>query len=82
MNAFFNTQEQSSEDRFFEKLLHLARRDEPLVYTIEQTAAKLQISKSKTYELARQEDFPSVKIGGRVMIPRLKLEEWINQQAE
>lgn len=56
--------------------------DPPLVYTVKQAADKLQMSKSKVYELARQKDFPSVKIGGRVMIPRQKLEEWINQQAE
>lgn len=56
--------------------------NEPLVYTIEQAAEKLQISKSKAYELARQNEIPTVKIGGRVMVPRRRLDEWLNQQSE
>ncbi|GGA56763.1 hypothetical protein GCM10007416_32470 [Kroppenstedtia guangzhouensis] len=82
MDAFFNTQDQSPEYQFLSKIIQLVKNDEPLVYTVKQAADKLQMSKSKVYELARQKDFPSVKIGGRVMIPRQKLEEWINQQAE
>lgn len=78
----FFTDEQRKLNCFFEKMIRLSEQDEPLVYTVEQTAAKLQVSKSKAYELARCGEIPSVKIGGRVMIPRQRLEEWLNEQAD
>lgn len=58
------------------------KEDSPLVYTVEQASEKLQMSKSKVYELARRKDLPAVKIGGRVMFPRQRLEDWLNEQAE
>ena len=45
-------------------------------------AAVLRISKSKVYELAQSESFPAIRIGKRVVIPRDKLIEWMNAQAE
>jgi excisionase family DNA binding protein len=80
--AVFNGNQHFDMQCLIDELRRLAIKEEPLVYTVEQTAAKLQISKSKAYELARRNDFPSVKIGGRVMVPRRKLEEWINNKAE
>ena len=54
----------------------------PLTLNAREAAAVLRISKSKVYELARTESFPAVRIGKRVVIPRDKLIEWMNDQAE
>ena len=56
--------------------------DLPLTLTAREAAEVLRISKSKVYELARTESFPAVRIGKRVVIPRDKLIEWMNSQAE
>ena len=54
----------------------------PLTLNAHEAAAVLRISKSKVYELAHTESFPAVRIGNRVVIPRDKLIEWMNSQAE
>jgi excisionase family DNA binding protein len=56
--------------------------NEPLVYTVAEAAKQLKLSKSKVYELASQRQIPTVKIGGRVLIPRKQLIEWIDRQLE
>ena len=56
--------------------------DLPLTLKAEEAAKVLRISKSKVYELARTESFPAVRIGKRVVIPRDKLVQWMNDQAE
>ena len=57
-------------------------KDLPLTLNAREAAGVLRISKSKVYELARTESFPAVRIGKRVVIPRDKLIEWMNNQAE
>lgn len=54
----------------------------PLTLNAREAAAVLRISKSKVYELAQSESFPAIRIGKRVVIPRDKLIEWMNAQAE
>ena len=56
--------------------------DLPLTLKAHEAAAVLRISKSKVYELARTDSFPSIRIGNRVVIPRDKLIEWMNTQVE
>ena len=52
-----------------------------LTLNARETAQVLRISKSKVYELAQSESFPAIRIGKRVVIPRDKLIEWLNNQA-
>ena len=56
--------------------------DLPLTLKAREAAEVLRISKSKVYELARTESFPAVRIGKRVVIPRDKLIQWMNDQTE
>ena len=56
--------------------------DLPLTLSAREAAAVLRISKSKVYELAHTESFPAIRIGNRVVIPRDKLIQWMNDQAE
>ena len=43
---------------------------------------ELGIGRSKFYELTRQPDFPSLKIGRYVYVDRNRLREWIDQQID
>ena len=53
----------------------------PMFLTVMDMAALLGISRSSAYELAAEEGFPKLKhIPGRVIIPRDKLFDWLEQQ--
>lgn len=48
-----------------------------LLYTAEEAAELLKISRCKVYDLLRNHDLRSVKIGGTRRIPRGALEEYV-----
>ncbi len=50
----------------------------PDVITAEQLASALQISKSGAYALLNRSDFPTLRIGGRKMVIKRDLLEWLN----
>ena len=43
-------------------------------------ASCLGISRAGAYNLMQATDFPSFRIGGRIMVTRTALEEWLNEQ--
>lgn len=52
--------------------------DELPLYLNADTVAKLfGISTSSAYELMREKDFPSVRIGKRVIVPKENLQVWV-----
>lgn len=52
-----------------------------LVYNVTEAAAALGISRRSMYDLMHREDFPTLKIGGRRLISRELLAEWVREQA-
>ena len=56
--------------------------DLPLMLSVPEMAAVLGISRAGAYELARSEGFPTLRIGTRIVIPKDKLQEWVNKQTE
>ena len=54
----------------------------PLMLSVPEMAAALGISRSGAYELARSEGFPALRIGNRIVIPKDKLQEWVDKQTE
>lgn len=52
----------------------------PLMLSVPEVAAVLGISRAGTYELVRSEGFPSLKIGSRIVVPKEKFIQWINDQ--
>ena len=38
------------------------------------------ISQSSGYELMHEKEFPSIKIGSRILVPRDKLKEWVENK--
>lgn len=56
--------------------------DLPLMLSVPEMGAALGISRAGAYELARSEGFPALRIGTRIVIPKDKLQEWVNKQTE
>ena len=54
----------------------------PLMLSVPEMAAALGISRAGAYELARSEGFPALRIGTRIVIPKDKLQEWVDNQIE
>ena len=54
----------------------------PLMLSVPEMAAALGISRAGAYELARSEGFPALRIGSRIVIPKDKLQEWVDKQTE
>ncbi len=52
----------------------------PDVMTAAQLASALQISKSGAYALLNSSDFPTLRIGGRKLVMKKDLLEWLNSR--
>lgn len=54
----------------------------PLFFNAELISKVLGISSTTVYELMHREDFPSIKIGNRLIVSKEKFIEWANKQSE
>ena len=54
----------------------------PLFLNAKHVAQLLGISTSLAYELMHEKDFPSVRIGNRVIVPKEKFIAWIEAKSE
>ena len=54
----------------------------PLMLSVPDVAAVLGISRTAAYELARSRDFPSLRIGTRIVVPKDRFINWINGKVE
>lgn len=52
----------------------------PLMLSVPDIAKVLGISRAGAYELARSKEFPSMKIGSRIIVPKEKFLLWIEKQ--
>ena len=55
-------------------------KDLPIMLSVSQVAAVLNISRASAYELAHCKNFPSMLIGSRIIVPRDRLIGWINEK--
>jgi len=53
----------------------------PLMLNAEMVKNALGISISSAYELMHEKDFPSIKIGNRIIVPKDKFRDWINKKS-
>lgn len=53
-----------------------------LTISVEELGRRLNISRSKAYELTKLNGFPKLRIGARVLIPLVQLEQWITSQSK
>lgn len=49
----------------------------PLLLNVKQLADLLGVSDSSVYELIQEDDFPSLRIGKRIVVPKEELRKWI-----
>lgn len=52
-----------------------------LCMTTNEAAEQLNISKSKLYQLLRENAIPSVRVGRKLLIPIQELKEWLHTQS-
>lgn len=50
-------------------------QEKPLAYSVSEAATIMRVSTNTVYRLVAKGEIPSVRIGGRVFIPRAKLEK-------
>jgi excisionase family DNA binding protein len=55
---------------------------EPAAYTVEQARALLQVSRGSMYALIRTGQVPSIRLGRSIRIPRHRLEQMLNGEAD
>ena len=52
----------------------------PLMLSVSQVADVLGIGRTNAYELVKEKDFPSLNIGSRIVVPKDKLIQWIEEK--
>ena len=52
----------------------------PLMLSVPEVAAVLGISRAGAYELVKGEDFPALKIGSRIVVPKEKFIAWVDEK--
>ena len=54
----------------------------PLFLNAELVAKVLGIAPSSSYELMHEVDFPVLKVGSRMVVPKEKFVEWVSQHTQ
>lgn len=57
-------------------------QDLPLTLTAPEVSEVLGISRAAAYELVRSKGFPRMRIGTRILVPKDKFLQWIEDQTE
>jgi excisionase family DNA binding protein len=52
----------------------------PMFLNVATVSKVLGISNSSGYVLMHEKDFPSIKIGSRILVPRDKFKDWLDVQ--
>lgn len=52
----------------------------PLFLSAKLVAQTLGVSISSSYELMAEKDFPALRIGSRIVVPKDKLRQWVERQ--
>ncbi len=59
----------------------MKQEDLPLVLNIKDLMEIMRISRDKAYEFTRRKDFPVIRQGSRIIIPRDAFFKWLNEDA-
>ena len=52
----------------------------PLFLNAETVAKVLGVATSTAYELMHEKDFPALKIGSRLLVPKEKFRQWVDSK--
>jgi len=70
-------------DRSIDRSIDVERTSEyEGVFTSKEAATYLGIGLNSFYELCSTKEFPSFKVGSKIIIPKRKLNEWIEKQTK
>ena len=64
------------------KSTHTTYDELPLFLNADLVAQVLGISISSAYELMHEKDFPSLRIGNRLIVPKEKFKIWVDEKIE
>jgi len=53
----------------------------PLFLNAEMVARVLGVSPSSSYELMHEKDFPALKVGSRIVVPKEKFIAWVERRS-
>ena len=56
--------------------------DLPLMLSVPEVGEVLGISRAGAYDLVRSKGFPKVKIGNRIVVPKDRFIQWIEERTE
>ena len=59
------------------KSIYTSYDELPLLLNVKQLADLMGVSDSSIYELIQEDDFPSLRIGKRIVVPKEELRKWI-----
>lgn len=54
----------------------------PLFLNAKTVATVLGVSPSTGYELMHEKDFPSLRIGNRIVVPKEQFHQWVEQRTK
>lgn len=54
----------------------------PLFLNAETVAGVLEIAMSSAYELMKEKDFPALRVGNRLIVPKEKFVLWVEKKTE
>ena len=60
--------------------LYTSYEELPLFLNAETLAKLLGVSMSSSYELMHEKDFPTIRVGSRLVVPKEKLQSWIDEK--
>ena len=78
----FELMKRTKEEMFMKESVFTSYDQLPLLLNVKQLAALLGVSDSSVYELIEEEDFPSLRIGKRIVIPKEELRKWITSHTK
>ena len=52
----------------------------PLFLSAKLVAQTLGVRRATAYELMNEKDFPAIRVGSRIVVPKEKFRQWVEQQ--
>ena len=70
------------EERRMKESIYKSYDELPLFLNAETVAKVLGVAPSTAYELMHEADFPTLKIGNRIVVPKEQFIAWVQQRTE
>ena len=78
LNTATNITELQGGQHYLKKSIYTSYDELPLLLSVKQLVDLMGVSDSTIYELIQEDDFPSLRIGKRIVVPKEELRKWIS----